>query len=127
MSWYAAHLILYVKFKERPQKRFPIWENIVLIRADSEDEALGKAEECGRKEAGDDGGTFRWNGEPATWVFAGVRKLTACQDSERRPGDGTEVSYTEMEVNSPEAIEQLVEGEPVTVRFKDKFRSASSS
>jgi hypothetical protein len=121
MSWFAAHLVLYVKWKEPSQKRFPVWENIVLIKADSEEEALEKAERRGREEEGDDG-TFRWGGQPAAWVFAGVRKLTACQDPQKRPGDGTEISYTEMEVRSQEAVEHLVQGQPVAVRFKEKFR-----
>jgi hypothetical protein len=90
--WYAAHLVLYVKLKAGAQRPFPVWENIVLLRARSEEEALAKAEQRGRAEAGDDDGTFRWNGKPAEWVFAGVRKLTLCEDSEDRPGDGTEVS-----------------------------------
>lgn len=122
MSWFAAHLVLYVKLKGQPQKRFPVWENIVLIQADSDDEAFAKAERHGREEEGDDDGTFRWGSQPATWVFAGVRKLTACQDPEKRPGDGSEISYLEMEVGSQEAVEQLVEGQPVPVRFKEKFK-----
>ena len=125
MSWFAAHLILYVKLKEQSQKRFPVWENIVLIKAGSEDEALAKAECSGRAAEGDDAGTFRWGGQAAAWVFAGVRKLTVCQDPEKRPGDGTEISYTEMEVNSEKAVEQLVEGQTVAVRFREKFRLAN--
>ena len=122
-NWFAAHLIMYAKFKEQPQVHFPIWENIVLIHAGSEEEAFAKAEQRGRDDEGDDDGTFRWGGKPATWVFAGVRKLTACQDPEERPRDGTEISYTEMQVGSEQAIRKLVKGEPVEVRFKEQFRT----
>ena len=122
MSWYAAHLILYVKVKDRPQARCAVHENVVLIRASSEEEAFAKAEQRGREDAGDDDGSFRWGGEPATWVFAGVRKLTACVDGDKRPGDGTEVTYTEMEVESEQAVSKLVDGQPVSVKIKDKFR-----
>jgi hypothetical protein len=125
MSWFAAHLVLYVKLKEHPQKRFPLWENIVLIKADSEDEALAKAEQHGREEEGDDDGSFRWGGRPATWVFAGVRKITSCQDPEKRPNDGTEISYIEMELASQELVEQFAQGQPVSVRFKEKYRTAN--
>jgi hypothetical protein len=127
MSWFAAHLVLYVRLKAQPQRRFPVWENIVLIRADSDEEAFAKAAEHGRKEEGDDDGTFHWGGQPASWVFAGVRKLTACQDPEKRPGDGTEVSYLEMEVSSAEAVEQLVGGQPVAVRLKERFNTANEA
>jgi hypothetical protein len=124
MSWYAAHLVLYVKLKEHRQDRFPVWENIVLIRAGSEEEAIAKAEQRGREEEGDDEGTFRWGGKPAQWVFAGVRKLTACQGADKRPADGTEISYIEMEAASREVIEKLLDGEPASVRVVDRFGAA---
>jgi hypothetical protein len=127
MSWFAAHLVMAVKLKEQSQKRYPAWENIVLIKADSEDEAFEKAERRGREEEGDDDGSFRWGGQPATWVFAGVRKLTTCQDAERRPGDGTEVSFLELEFSSQEALEQFVEGQPAAVRFREEVRTVNES
>ncbi len=121
-NWFAAHLIMYVKFKEQPQSTFPVWENIVLINADSEDEAFAKAEKHGHDHEGDDEGSFRWGGKPATWVFAGVRKLTVCQDPEERPSDGTELSYTEMQLGSEQSVRKLAKGEPVEVRFRERFR-----
>jgi hypothetical protein len=121
MSWFAAHLIMYVKPKERPQTKFTVWENIVLIRADSEDEAFTKAEQRGRDDEGDEDGSLLWGGRPASWVFAGVRKLTLCQDSEKRPGDGTEVTYTEMQLDSEKAVRKLVEGHPVAIRYREQF------
>lgn len=126
MSWFAAHILMYVKLKAHPQDRFPVWENILLIQAESEDEAFAKAEQWGHEEEGDEDGSFRWGGQPAQWVFAGVRKLTLCQDAEKRPRDGTEVSFTEMEVDSREAIEKLLQGEPVAVKLMDQFKTLAS-
>ncbi len=119
-NWYAAHLILYVKLKEHSQRHYTVWENIVLIKARTEEEAFTKAEQRGKKDEGDDGGTFRWDGKPAQWVFAGVRKLALCEDPERRPDDGTEVSYTEMEVASEQAVRKLVAGQPVAVKYREE-------
>ena len=118
MAWYAAHLVLFFRLKKRRPKRLLAWENIVLINADSEQEAFAKAEERGREDAGDDD-NLRVNDEPADLVFAGVRKLVLCQDEHRRPNDGTEVSYTEMEVGSEEAIRKLVAGEAVSVTIAE--------
>jgi hypothetical protein len=118
-SWYAAHLILYVKLKHHAQRHYPIWENILLIKARNEEEAFAKAEARGKEEEGDDGGTFRWAGKPARWVFAGVRKLTLCEDAEKRPDDGTEVSYTELEVDSEQAVRKLVRGQSVAVTYRE--------
>ncbi len=117
--WYAAHILLYVRRKANPDGKIPVWENIILIEADSEEIALAKAEERGKQDEGDDDGTFHWGGQPAEWVFAGVRKLTLCEDSEKRPGDGSEISYTEMEVNSEQALANLLKGKPAAVKLTD--------
>jgi hypothetical protein len=122
-NWYAAHLILYVKLKDHPQRHYPVWENILLLKARSEEEAFAKAETRGKEEEGDDGGTFRWAGKPARWVFAGVRKLTLCEDPERRPDDGTEVSYTELEVDSEQAVRKLVRGQSVGVTYLEDCKN----
>jgi hypothetical protein len=109
-----------VRFKEPPQDRFPVWENVVLIQASSEEEAFSKAERCGRDDEGDHSGSFRWDDRPAVWVFAGIRKLIKCVDPTERPGDGTEVTYTEMELESAEAVDRLAKGESVAVRLEDE-------
>jgi hypothetical protein len=121
MTWYAAHIVMFVEFKTGEQRRFPVWENIVLIKAQSEEDAFAQAERQGRAEEGDDGGSFRWGKHPARWIFAGVRKLTECEHSNEIPGSGTELSYTELEFDSRESIEKLVAGKPVDARFNDRF------
>jgi hypothetical protein len=120
-KWYAAHLILYVQFKNRRQDHFPVWENIVRIQAASVDEAFEKAERRGKEEEGDSHGTFCWGGRPARWVFAGVRQLVLCVNSEGRPGDGTEISYTELLVDSERGLRKLAAGRPVSVRYADQL------
>jgi hypothetical protein len=122
MSWYAAHIIMAVKLKSRRQERFPVWENVVLIEAASDEEAFAKAEQIGRRNEGDDDGTFRWGGHPARWVFAGVRKLTDCVLAGDRPGDGDEITFTELELPSQKAVDQLLAGQPVKVQFHDRYR-----
>ena len=119
-NWYAAHLVMYVKLREEGQTRFTVWENVILISAAGEGEAFEKAERRGRDDAEDDE-SFRWGGKPARWVFAGVRKLTACDEPGRRPGDGTEITYTEMVLDSEQAILRLVNGESASVKIADRF------
>jgi hypothetical protein len=122
MSWYAAHIVMAVKLKMGGQTQLPVWENIVLIESDSEQKAFAKAESIGRQEEGDDEGSFRWGGRPATWIFAGVRKLTECPTVDARPGDGSEITYNELEFDSLQALEQYVAGEPTPLRSNDRFR-----
>ena len=123
MTWYAAHLIMYVKLKAGEQKRFTVWENVVLLRAASDEEALAKAERRAREDEGDDDGSFRWGGHPATWVFAGVRKLVTCADPDVRPDDGMEITYIEMELPSLNSVRRLAQGHEVTVRLSDESYS----
>jgi hypothetical protein len=124
MSWYCAHIIMFVELKQATQERFPVWENLVLIEAKTEEEAFEKAERHGRAEEGDDGGSFRWGREPARWVFAGVRKLTECQCLSDRPDDGSEVSYNELELDSRDAVKKLASGKPVHASYNDRYRPA---
>lgn len=126
MNWYSAHIVMLVEFKEAPQERFPVWENIVLVAADTEAEAFTKAEAFGRLEEGDDGGSFRWGKIPSRWVFAGVRKVTECPFASDGPDDGTEISYSELELDSRAAVEQLVAGKSVQVRYNDRYRPVRS-
>jgi len=121
MNWYAAHLIMYHKRKSGRQKRFLVWENIVLVHARSFEEAYEKAERRGREDEELDDGSTTIGGHPCSIVFAGVRKATLCQDPRARPKDGTEVSYNEIGVQSEAAIKKLVDGDCVMVEMLDPF------
>ncbi|HVA46962.1 MAG TPA: DUF4288 domain-containing protein [Pirellulales bacterium] len=127
MSWYAAHLVMFVEFKDTVQEQHPVWENIVLIGAASEEEAFEKAERHGRSAEGDECGSFRWGKKPAQWVFAGVRKLTECAMLSDVPGDGTEISFNELELASREDVRKLAQGKPVQVTLADRFPTTSRS
>lgn len=126
MSCYAAHIIMFVEFKDAVQEHYPVWENIVLIDADSELEAFEKAERLGHSEEGDEDGSFRWGSRPARWVFAGVRKLTECDIDVGSSNDGTELSYTEFELGSRESVRKMVTGESVQVLIQDRYRPPRS-
>jgi hypothetical protein len=123
-TWYAAHIVLYVELKNRHQSTYPVWENIVLFEATSEEEAFAKAEQKGRESAGDDDGTFTWGGELARWVFGGVRKLTTCEDEDERPGDGTEITYIQFQARSKENLEKWIRSKKVSAVLDDGFPEA---
>ncbi len=113
MSWYAAHIVMYIRFQEPPQRDFRVWENIVLIEAPSRDAALEKAIRRGREDEGDSSGSLTWGGRPAEWVLGGVRKICECVDPDKTPGDGTEVSYLEFDLESLEQLERYVNSKSV--------------
>ena len=120
-TWYAAHIVMYVTFKDASQDHYPVWENIVLIEAPTEDEAFSKAEVIGRGGEGDSDGTFRWNDRPARWNFGGVRKPALCQNADEKPGDGTEVTYLQFKVRSKKDLDRLLNSDEVTVTFDEEF------
>jgi hypothetical protein len=119
MPWYAAHAILYVRFKSGGQTAYPVWENVLLIRARDPTSAWRKAVRRAKRDEGDGGGTFRWNNRPAEWVFAGLRKVVAVshQGAARTPGDGDEITYSEFELADAASLRKLVAGRAVSAQY----------
>lgn len=116
MPWYAAHLIMQTRFKDGIEDTFPLWELVVLIRAESTSEAFEKAKAQGKAREGDDDGTFVYNDRLATMVYTGVRKLIEC-DTEDSPGDGTEITYSRFETTRREEVLKLAKGSMVNIRY----------
>ena len=119
MAWFAASAIMYLKFKDGIQDVYPVWENVLLIEADSAEEAQEKACRRAKEDEGDSSGTNTWKGRSATWVFAGLRKLltVAHPDLENQVLDGAEVTFSELEITSQEDFDALVNGEDVRVLY----------
>ena len=121
MPWFVAHAVLYVRFKRGGQSSYPVWENVYLVEAPTSEGALAAAESRAREDEGDSNGSFTWEGRPAEWVFAGVRKLVtvALASSEARPGHGDELTYSEFSAPSLEAVHQLAAGGTVEVKYTE--------
>ncbi len=117
MAWYAAHAIMLVNFKDGNQAKYPFWENVILVEAPTEDEAMRLADARARLDEGDSRGTLTWEGRPACWQFAGVRKLIACEDPDEQPSSGTEITYLEMEITNDATFTRFLSGEPVMVQY----------
>jgi hypothetical protein len=126
MSWYAAHIVQVFRLTQHEQKAWSAWENIVLIEADSSEQAWERAKEYGRQDTPDDE-SWTLGGKPAVLEFAGVRKVVECVDPDERPGDGTEVSYTDLEFSSREDLDRFVRGDDVTVLVCDGLRDDEAS
>ena len=118
MSWYAAHIIMSIKFKDTEQEEYPTYENVILIEANSDDEALSKAEKRGKADEikSDD---FTWNEHSAMLVFEGIRKLIDCEDPNTLPCDGTEITYSQMIVETQEELSKLACGDSTVVKYEE--------
>ncbi|MBP6822211.1 MAG: DUF4288 domain-containing protein [Acidobacteria bacterium] len=119
MPWYAAHAIMYFKLKSHIQDCFTVWENVYLIEAPNSDEALVKAEVWAKEHEGDDDNSLRIGGQPATLVFAGIRKLITVShwDKEGQLCSQDEVTYSEFQVPDEETVLRLGKGEEVTIDY----------
>jgi uncharacterized protein DUF4288 len=115
MTWYAAHVIMYVRFTDGQQDSYPVWENVFLVESANEETARTRAEELGRGGEGDSTGSMKWAGRPGSWVFAGVRKLVKCDSDPEPPRHGTEVTYSEFSVDSLDTLRELAAGRRVRV------------
>jgi hypothetical protein len=120
--WYAAHVILYMEFTDGNQDHYPVWENIYLLNAETENAAFEKAEAIGRAYEEHPDESFRWLERPARWKFGGVRKLTRCVTPDERPDDGTEVTYLEYSVRCKDDLKRLLDSDPVSITLDEEFK-----
>jgi len=124
MTWYTASIVQAIKLKEGKQEIYPVYENYVLIEADTVENAFNKADIIG-KQVSEIDDQLTLNNKPATMVYMGVRKLIEVRNplSEELDVDklhsGTEVSYSYMEVDSEKKLKRLAEGKAVVVNYID--------
>ena len=127
MPWFAAHVIMNFKRKDGSQDSFTVWENVHVIEAADADGAWVRAEALGREAEGDDGGTLRevdatGAEHPAEQRFAGVRKIVtvAHVGDDARIASGDEVTFSELTVDTEEAVHRLARGESVPVVYTER-------
>ena len=122
MTWYAAHIVIRIMPIQEPPEAILVYENVVLVEAPSEADALGKAKIIGQTETAlQDSLTL--SGVPAKRVFAGVRKLITISNPETsgldqdRPSNGTEITYSVCKVSNAEELKKFAEGLEVSVKY----------
>jgi hypothetical protein len=121
---FCAHVIIWMKYEDGNQNEYPIWENVYLIRAESEDGAWNKAECRGKEECEDD--DLEVDGRPARWTYGGVRKLISVIEASflecsihESCEDIIELTWNEFTVTDKESLDKLIAGEPVNIRYDE--------
>jgi hypothetical protein len=100
-KWYLAHEILYIEIDDiSDQESFPIWENLILIKADNPEEAFEKAMINGRNSEA----PITIHGVSGYLRFKGLKDLILIYDELE---DGAELEWMEYEVNK-EKLSQIV-------------------
>ena len=121
--WYCAHVIMAVKLTAGNQKEFPVWENVLLLEADSGEAAEARATQIAREqEALLASSGMQYEGEPAREVFVGIRKTIEVSNSTDAPTgglDGSEATYSQFVVHDEDSLMRLARGEPVSVLYEE--------
>jgi hypothetical protein len=91
--WFWAWTVLATTQRAKlgdPKAKCEVWENLIILHADTPREALHKAERIGRSNAGDCRGSLRLDGKPALCKFLGVASLGLVHDGFV---DGAEITW----------------------------------
>ena len=125
LKWYAASIIMYFKFNQKNQRSFPVWENVLLVRAKTPEQAKVKAAQLAKLEEGPAEEAVVLFGRPARRVFAGVRKVVTCAPAVRGPRrisqgleDGGEATFSTFVVRGEEGLLALASGKSVRVLYQ---------
>jgi hypothetical protein len=91
--WFWAWLVLMTLPKAKvndPDALSEVWENLVIIKAENEKDAILKAIKIGKSEEGDCRGTLRLYGKLAITKFMGISNMGLIHDD---LDDGTEILW----------------------------------
>jgi len=112
--WYAAHIIMYLRFQDGLQDKHPVWEEIYIIQANSSDDAFREADRIGAFNQSADIGSHTYENRPVRWEYAGVRRMAECIDFEDGPPQsGKEVSYIYYFLEDAESINSMMNKQSV--------------
>ncbi|WWW35366.1 hypothetical protein V8017_21730 [Stenotrophomonas rhizophila] len=117
-------LMRFFYFKYERQESFLLHENVYLIEAEDDEQALLDAKKLAMEsEDLSEDGHLEVDGNKASYRFAGIRKLIEVQlDSDktnRKLDSGVELTYSVLVVDSLAEVEQLARGEMTHVLYQE--------
>ena len=119
--WYCAHAIFY--YECEGQESFLVHENVYLIRADSDEQALADATALASECEDLSGRLMGEDGRPSLYRFAGIRKLISVETDEHtaegRLHSGVEVTYSVMAVDTLDQVQRLAGGDALDVLYQE--------
>ncbi len=119
--WYCAHAIFY--YECEGQDSILVHENVYLLSADSEEQALDNAKALASEYEDLSGRLMGDDGKPSLYRFAGIRKLISVETdedtAEGRLHSGVEVTYSVMAVDTLDQVRRLARGDGVEVLYQE--------
>lgn len=99
-KWYVAELVMECRIEGEPHNVVHV--NIVLVRANSPEEAFKKAEELGRE--GEDS-YLNYTNQKTVWTYHGLRDLNVIHDELEH---GAELMFEEKIDISEDAVQDMI-------------------
>lgn len=123
MTWFAVHTVITV---QRVDQLGPIsiYENIFLVQTTNSSQAKLEGERLVKPEVDSDD-DLTIDGFPAKRAFAGIRKVVNVSNPEPldldndRPVSGTEITYSEFEVDTEDDVIKFVSGQELLIKCVD--------
>jgi len=119
--WYCAHAIFY--YECEGQDSILVHENVYLVSADSEEQALDNAKALASEYEDLGGRLMGEDGRSSLYRFAGIRKLISVETDENtaegRLHSGVEVTYSVMAVDTLDQVRRLARGDGVEVLYQE--------
>lgn len=101
IEWYLSYEVLYFEYEDRSlQEEYLVWENLILIKADSPEVAYKKAIRHGK----DSEGELQINGHKGYCRFKGLKKLVPIYEEIE---DGAEIEWREYQLPK-KSLEKLI-------------------
>ena len=127
MTWFGVSIVSVIEFREGVQSEFPVFEDIYLFEAKSDEELQDKVKS--QMQIIDAAGECSYCDRPAVLRCVGVRKIRsvyreASPDQEGPPGDRSEISHSFFISSSKEDVDLFTAGKAVTLRCVDDAEEA---
>jgi hypothetical protein len=122
--FYCAHAIFYFKLLDGEQETFLVHENVYFIEGEDREKATELAVQVASShEDLNEDGHLELNERQAAYLFAGIRKLVEVETSPVPVSVsgliGLELSYSVLEVDTPDQVYALARGEMVELLYRE--------
>ncbi len=114
--WYAAHILMLIKFQDGRQDIHPVWEQIHIIEADTSDNAYEEADRIGALHEESDSDAHTYGGRPVRWKYGGVRRLAECVEFfDTAPESGNEVAYLSYFLENESDLDKMLNNQSARI------------
>lgn len=119
--WYSVNLVYYTKFKSGGKYKYRVAETIILVTANSGENARKKGEIYGKTVSPNLQNEFPELKKQIKWKYLGARMFGIVQfdiNSNGKDFDGADVAHAQIVIKKWRDVQKMMRGEPVKIRFE---------